>query len=66
MIFPVVCRTVRATDLAPPSLVCKVSEVEGRPAVKLSGNPDKFLVPKDEITRYEQVFWYSRGVARPA
>ena len=30
-------------DLTPPSLVCKVIEVEGRPAVKLSDNPAKFL-----------------------
>lgn len=54
------------TDLAPPSLVCKVSEVEGRPAVKLSDNPGKFLGPPDEIARYERVFSYHRGEARPA
>ena len=53
-------------DLAPPSLVCKVSEVEGRPAVKLSDNPSKFLGPREEIARYERVFGYRRGVARPA
>ena len=54
------------TDLAPPSLVCKVSEVEGRPAVKLSDNPGKFLGPHDEIARYERVFGYHRGLPRPA
>lgn len=53
-------------DLAPPSLVCKVSEVEGRPAVKLSDNPGKFLGPPEEIARYEQVFGYRPGAARPA
>lgn len=53
-------------DLAPPSLVCKVTEVEGRPAVKLSDNPSKFLGPKDEIARYERVFGYRPGLARPA
>ncbi|HUB63811.1 MAG TPA: nicotinate phosphoribosyltransferase [Methylocella sp.] len=53
------------TDLAPPSLVCKVTEVEGRPAVKLSDNPSKFLGPPDEIARYERVFGYHRGVPRP-
>jgi len=53
------------TDLAPPSLVCKVTEVEGRPAVKLSDNPSKFLGPPDEIARYERVFGYHRGVPCP-
>jgi nicotinate phosphoribosyltransferase len=53
-------------DLTPPSLVCKVIEVEGRPAVKLSDNPAKFLGPKEEIARYERVFGYQPGAARPA
>ena len=54
------------TDLAPPSLVCKVAEVEGRPAVKLSDNPAKFSGPDSEIARYERVFAYQPGVWRPA
>jgi len=45
-------------DRAPPSLVCKVAEVEGRPAVKLSDNPAKFSGPPEEIARYERVFGY--------
>jgi nicotinate phosphoribosyltransferase len=53
-------------DLAPPSLVCKVVEVEGRPAVKLSDNPSKFLGPKDAIAHYSRVFGYVAGPARPA
>ncbi len=53
-------------DLAPPSLVCKVVEAEGRPAVKLSDNPAKFLGPKDEIARYERVFGYHQGLWREA
>ncbi|HTV32660.1 MAG TPA: nicotinate phosphoribosyltransferase [Methylocella sp.] len=53
-------------DLLPPSLVCKVSEVEGRPAVKLSDNPSKFMGPPGEIARYERVFGYQPGPARPA
>jgi nicotinate phosphoribosyltransferase len=53
-------------DLVPPSLVCKIVEVEGRPAVKLSDNPAKFLGPKDEIARYERVFAYQPGPSRPA
>jgi nicotinate phosphoribosyltransferase len=51
---------------AVPSIVCKVVEAEGRPAVKLSDNPGKFLGPPKEITRYERVFCYRRGEARPA
>jgi len=54
------------TNLAPPSLVCKVSEVEGHPAVKLSDNPSKFLGPPEEIARYERIFAYRPGLARPA
>ncbi len=53
-------------DLAPPSLVCKVVEVEGRPAVKLSDNPAKFLGPRAEIARYERVFGYQPAASRPA
>jgi nicotinate phosphoribosyltransferase len=55
-----------ASDLAPPSLVCKVAEVEGRPAVKLSDNPAKFSGPDLEIARYERVFAYQPGVWRSA
>jgi nicotinate phosphoribosyltransferase len=53
-------------DFKPPSLVCKVIEAEGRPAVKLSDNPAKFLGPKDEIARYARVFGYEPGEWRPA
>ncbi|MCI0468105.1 MAG: nicotinate phosphoribosyltransferase [Beijerinckiaceae bacterium] len=49
-----------------PSIVCKVVEAEGRPAVKLSDNPGKFLGPPEAIARYERVFNYRRGEARPA
>jgi nicotinate phosphoribosyltransferase len=40
----------------PVSLVCKLSEVEGRPAVKLSDNYSKALGDADEIARYRRVF----------
>ncbi len=43
-------------DLRAISLVCKVVEADGRPAVKLSDNPNKALGPPDEIERYRQVF----------
>ncbi|HZZ59559.1 MAG TPA: nicotinate phosphoribosyltransferase [Roseiarcus sp.] len=38
------------------SLVCKVTEADGRPAVKLSDNPNKALGPPDEIERYRRLF----------
>lgn len=40
----------------PISLVCKVSEAGGRPAVKLSDNPTKATGPKGEVERYLRVF----------
>jgi nicotinate phosphoribosyltransferase len=40
----------------PLSLICKVQEVEGRPAVKLSDNYAKALGPPAEIERYRRVF----------
>ena len=40
----------------PFSLVCKVSEVNGRPAVKLSDNIAKATGPKKEIARYAKIF----------
>jgi nicotinate phosphoribosyltransferase len=40
----------------PLSLVCKLSEVDGRPAVKLSDNYQKAMGPAGEIERYRRVF----------
>jgi nicotinate phosphoribosyltransferase len=40
----------------PIGLICKVSNVEGRPAVKLSDNYSKALGPPSEIERYRKVF----------
>ncbi|MGI1662578.1 nicotinate phosphoribosyltransferase [Palleronia sp. KMU-117] len=42
--------------LAPFSLVCKATEANGRPCVKISDNPNKATGPKAEIERYKQVF----------
>ena len=53
-------------DLKPISLVCKVFEVDRRPAVKLSDNPAKFLGPTGEVERYTRVFGYSPGELRDA
>jgi len=46
----------------PVSLVCKLSEVEGRAAVKLSDNYAKAMGPPEEIERYRRVFGVA-GVA---
>jgi nicotinate phosphoribosyltransferase len=40
----------------PISLVCKLTDVNGRRAVKLSDNFQKALGPSDEIDRYRRVF----------
>jgi nicotinate phosphoribosyltransferase len=46
----------------PVSLVCKLSEVDGRPAVKLSDNYSKAMGPPAEIERYRKIFGVA-GVA---
>ena len=43
-------------DFDPISLVCKLMNVEGRPAVKLSDNSRKATGPEKEIERYRRVF----------
>ena len=42
--------------LDPISLVCKVSEADGHPAVKLSDNPEKATGTSEEIARYVRIF----------
>ena len=44
------------SEFDPISLICKVSDVEGRPAVKLSDNYAKALGPASEVERYRRVF----------
>jgi nicotinate phosphoribosyltransferase len=46
----------------PISLVCKLSEVEGRPAVKLSDNYSKAMGPPEEVARYRRIFG-TEGIA---
>jgi Nicotinic acid phosphoribosyltransferase len=50
------CNPNDGAGFDPISLICKVSEVEGRPAVKLSDNYSKALGPPAEIERYRKVF----------
>jgi len=50
------CSPVPNASLDPISLVCKVSEANGKPAVKLSDNPEKATGPRAEIERYLALF----------
>jgi nicotinate phosphoribosyltransferase len=50
------CDPAGSSALDPISLVCKVTSVNGRPAVKLSDNPAKATGDPDEIARYIKVF----------
>jgi nicotinate phosphoribosyltransferase len=51
--------------LSPISLVCKVTAAGGRPAVKLSDNPEKAIGDPPELARYRQVFGTDGFEARP-
>jgi nicotinate phosphoribosyltransferase len=50
------CNPNDGTGFDPIGLICKVSSVEGRPAVKLSDNYSKALGSPEEIERYRRVF----------
>jgi len=56
------CNPNQGDGFDPISLICKVSEVEGRPAVKLSDNYAKALGPEREIARYRKLFG-TEGIA---
>jgi nicotinate phosphoribosyltransferase len=56
------CNPNDGAGFDPISLICKVSSVEGRPAVKLSDNYSKALGPPAEIERYRRVFG-TEGIA---
>jgi nicotinate phosphoribosyltransferase len=56
------CNPNEGDGFDPISLICKVSRVEGRPAVKLSDNYAKALGPESEIERYRRVFG-TEGIA---
>lgn len=49
----------------PADLVCKLSEVDGRPAVKLSDNSTKSMGPEEELERYREVFGSVGVVSAP-
>jgi hypothetical protein len=50
------CDPRGSSEFDPISLICKVSDVEGRPAVRLSDNYAKALGPVSEVKRYRRVF----------
>jgi nicotinate phosphoribosyltransferase len=56
------CNPQSGSDFDPVSLVCKLNDVDGKPAVKLSDNYEKVLGPADKIQHYRQVFGLA-GVA---
>ncbi|HTW56912.1 MAG TPA: nicotinate phosphoribosyltransferase [Terriglobales bacterium] len=59
------CNPNAGAGFDPISLICKVSTVEGRPAVKLSDNYAKALGPPSEIERYRRVFGTSGITSTP-
>ncbi|GAB5507519.1 MAG: nicotinate phosphoribosyltransferase [Rhizobiaceae bacterium] len=59
------CAPVPNERLKAISLVCKVSEANGRPAVKLSDNPNKATGDRQEIERYIKVFGGQERVEKP-
>jgi nicotinate phosphoribosyltransferase len=56
------CNPQGTNDFDPLSLVCKLTDADGRPTVKLSDNFQKALGPTDEIERYRRLFGLA-GVA---
>ncbi len=56
------CNPQGDEEFDPVSLVCKLTQVEGRPTVKLSDNYSKAMGPAGEVERYRRVFGVA-GVA---
>ncbi|HXV30566.1 MAG TPA: nicotinate phosphoribosyltransferase, partial [Sinorhizobium sp.] len=50
------CAPTEISGLNPISIVCKVSDANGRPAVKLSDNPRKVIGDPAEVERYLKFF----------
>ena len=50
------CSPDGSRALDPMSLVCKVTKANGRPAVKLSDNPEKVSGDPEAVARYRRVF----------
>jgi nicotinate phosphoribosyltransferase len=50
------CHPASSKGFNPISLVCKLTDANGRPAVKLSDNYAKAMGTKSEVERYRKVF----------
>jgi nicotinate phosphoribosyltransferase len=50
------CNPLGDDGFNPVSLVCKLTEVDGRPTVTLSDNYGKAMGPAEEVARYRRVF----------
>ena len=59
------CAANGSVDLDPISIVCKVTSVDGRPAVKLSDNPQKATGSPSEVERYLRVFGNAGHIRTP-
>jgi nicotinate phosphoribosyltransferase len=59
------CAPRKNEQLRAISLVCKVTEANGLPAVKLSDNPNKATGEPDEIARYLKIFGSEERVEKP-
>ncbi|MBN9068825.1 MAG: nicotinate phosphoribosyltransferase [Rhizobiales bacterium] len=59
------CAPERNDQLRAISLVCKVSEANGHPAVKLSDNPEKATGDPKEVVRYLRIFGGEDSVKQP-
>jgi nicotinate phosphoribosyltransferase len=59
------CAPKRNDALKAISLVCKVMEANGRPAVKLSDNPNKAIGSPREIERYLRLFGAEGRIEQP-
>jgi nicotinate phosphoribosyltransferase len=57
------CAPAETNELTAISLVCKVTEANGRPVVKLSDNPEKATGDPAEIARYVKIFGNEERVA---
>ena len=58
------CAPQKNMQLKAISLVCKITQANGRPAVKLSDNPEKATGDRAEIERYIQLFGDAERVAQ--
>ena len=50
------CDTEKSGRLDPISIVCKVTRANGKPAVKLSDNPNKVTGPDESVKWYQETF----------